>query len=131
MILVAFCSFFLNRFPVCFVILFLGTPCLVVAAQPCMEWIAIKKISPIPPPYCCIWQIGNPNISLLTKKRLKLSSINLNTGTVHLKEEQNVAFFVFKFTKRHGMLECLYQILINGVSRVPVLATTKIDNSYL
>ena len=34
------CRFFLNRFPVCFnlfVLLFLVTPCLVVAVQPCME----------------------------------------------------------------------------------------------
>ena len=34
------CRFFLNRFPVCFnlfVLPFLVTPCLVVAAQPCME----------------------------------------------------------------------------------------------
>ena len=32
------CSFFLNRFPVCFFVLpFLVTPCLVVAVQPCME----------------------------------------------------------------------------------------------
>ena len=40
--------FFLNRFPVCFnlfVFLFLVTSCLVVAAQPCMEWIPIKKKS--------------------------------------------------------------------------------------
>ena len=38
--------FFLNRFPVClnlFVFLFLVTPCLVVAVQPSMEWIPIKK----------------------------------------------------------------------------------------
>ena len=36
----------LNRFPVCFnlfVLLFLVTPCLVVALQPCMERISIKK----------------------------------------------------------------------------------------
>ena len=35
-----FSRFFLNRFPVCFnlfVLLFLVTPCLVVAVQPCME----------------------------------------------------------------------------------------------
>ena len=34
------CRFFLNRFPLCsnlFVYLFLVTPCLVVASQPCME----------------------------------------------------------------------------------------------
>ena len=34
------CRFFLNRFPVCFnlfMLLFLVTPCLVVAVQPCME----------------------------------------------------------------------------------------------
>ena len=39
-------GFFLNRFPVClnlFLFLFLVTPCLVVAVQPCMEWIPIKK----------------------------------------------------------------------------------------
>ena len=36
------CSFFLNRFPVC-CMLDLGTPCLVVAVHPCMEWIAILK----------------------------------------------------------------------------------------
>ena len=37
--------FFLNRFPVCsnlFVVLFLVTSCVVVAAQPCMEWIKKK-----------------------------------------------------------------------------------------
>ena len=36
------CRFFLNRFLVCcniFVLLFLVTSCLVVAVQPCMEWI--------------------------------------------------------------------------------------------
>ena len=41
------CRFFLNRFLVCFnlfVVLFLKTPWLVVAVQPCMEWIPIKKI---------------------------------------------------------------------------------------
>ena len=40
------CRFFLKRFPVCFnlfVLLFLVTPCLVVAVQPSMEWIPIKK----------------------------------------------------------------------------------------
>ena len=40
--------FFLNWFPVCsnlFVLLFLLTPCLIVALQPCMEWIPIKKKS--------------------------------------------------------------------------------------
>ena len=40
------CRFFLNRFPVCFklfMLLFLVTPYLVVAAQRCMEWISIKK----------------------------------------------------------------------------------------
>ena len=40
------CRFFLWRFPLCFnlfVLLFLVTPCLVVAVQPCMEWIPIKK----------------------------------------------------------------------------------------
>ena len=34
------CRFFLNKFPLCFnlfVLLFLVTPCLVVAVQPCME----------------------------------------------------------------------------------------------
>ena len=36
------CRFFLNGFPVC-CNLFLVTPCLVVAVQPCMEWIPIKK----------------------------------------------------------------------------------------
>ena len=38
--------FFLNIFSVClnlFVILFLVTPCLVVAVRPCMEWISILK----------------------------------------------------------------------------------------
>ena len=38
------CRFFLNRFPLCFnlfVIFFLVTPCLIVAVQPCMEWIPI------------------------------------------------------------------------------------------
>ena len=38
--------FFLNIFSVClnlFVILFLVTPCLVVAVRPCMEWIPILK----------------------------------------------------------------------------------------
>ena len=42
------CRLFRNRFPVClniFVFLFLLTPCLVVAFQPCMEWIPIKKKS--------------------------------------------------------------------------------------
>ena len=42
------CRFFLDRFPVClniFVFLFLVTPCLVVAVQPCIEWIPIKKNS--------------------------------------------------------------------------------------
>ena len=41
-------GFFLNNFPVCFnlfVLLFLVTPCLVVAVQFCMEWIPIKKKS--------------------------------------------------------------------------------------
>ena len=40
-------SFFPKRFHVCFnifVLLFLVTPYLVVAVQPCMEWIPIKKI---------------------------------------------------------------------------------------
>ena len=40
------CRFFLNIFPICcnlFVLLFLVTPCLIVAVQPCMEWITIKK----------------------------------------------------------------------------------------
>ena len=39
--------FFLNWFPLCiniFVVFFV-TPCLVVTAQPCMEWIPIKKNS--------------------------------------------------------------------------------------
>ena len=38
---------FLNRFPVCcnlFLLLFFVTPCLVVAVQPCMEWVPIKKM---------------------------------------------------------------------------------------
>ena len=42
------CRIFLNRFPVCsnlFMLLFLATPCLVVAVQPCMEWI-VKAVSP-------------------------------------------------------------------------------------
>ena len=42
--------FFLNRFPVCsnlFVLLFLVTPCPVVAVQPCMEWIPMKKKSTV------------------------------------------------------------------------------------
>ena len=42
------CRFFLNRFPVCFklfMLLFLVTPYLVVAAQRCMEWIPFKKKS--------------------------------------------------------------------------------------
>ena len=37
---------FLNRFPVCFnlfALLFLVTPCLVVAVQSCMQWIPILK----------------------------------------------------------------------------------------
>ena len=41
------CRHFLKRFPICFdlfVLLFLVTPCLAVAVQPCMEWIPIKKI---------------------------------------------------------------------------------------
>ena len=36
------CRFFLNRFPVClnlFVLLFLVTPCLVVAVQPCLHGV--------------------------------------------------------------------------------------------
>ena len=40
------CMLLLSRFPVCrnlFVLLFLETPFLVVAVQPFMEWIAIKK----------------------------------------------------------------------------------------
>ena len=46
--------FLVKRFPVCFnlfVLLFLVTPCLVVAVQPCMEWIPfkIKKITGLPP----------------------------------------------------------------------------------
>ena len=45
--------FFLNRFPIgCnpVVLLFLVTPCLVLAVEPCMEWITIKKkkIQPCP-----------------------------------------------------------------------------------
>ena len=43
-----YCRFFLNRCPVyvnLFVLLFLATLCLVVAVQPCMEWIPIKKVS--------------------------------------------------------------------------------------
>ena len=43
------CRFFLNRFPVCFtlfVILFLVTQCLMMAVQPCIEWIPnFKKLS--------------------------------------------------------------------------------------
>ena len=42
------CRIFLSRFPVCFifyVLLFLVTPCLLVAVQPCMDWISIKKLS--------------------------------------------------------------------------------------
>ena len=38
--------FFLNKFPACFnlfVFCFLVTPCLVVAVQPCIEWIQIRK----------------------------------------------------------------------------------------
>ena len=41
-----YCRFFLNRFFVCcnlFVLLFLVTPCVVVAVQSCMEGIPIKK----------------------------------------------------------------------------------------
>ena len=41
-------SFFLKRFPGCFylfVLLFLVTPCLVVAVWLCVEWISIKKKS--------------------------------------------------------------------------------------
>ena len=40
------CRLFLNRFCVCsnlFVLFFLVTPCLVVAVQPCIEYIPIKK----------------------------------------------------------------------------------------
>ena len=40
------CRFFLNRFPVCFnlfVHIFLVTSCLILAVQPCMEWISIKE----------------------------------------------------------------------------------------
>ena len=40
------CGFFLTRFPACcilFVLLFLVTPSLVVAVQPCIGWIPIKK----------------------------------------------------------------------------------------
>ena len=40
------CRLLLKRFPVCFSLselLFLVTPCLIVAVQPCMEWIPIKK----------------------------------------------------------------------------------------
>ena len=39
--------FFVKRFPVSFnlfVLLLLVTPCLVVAVQPCIEWIPIKKM---------------------------------------------------------------------------------------
>ena len=37
--------FFLKRFPVCFSLcIFFVTPYLVVAVQPCMEWIPFKKI---------------------------------------------------------------------------------------
>ena len=38
------CSFFVKRFPTCFnffVLLFLVTPCLLLAVQPYMEWIPI------------------------------------------------------------------------------------------
>ena len=41
------CSFFLNRFPVyfnLFVLLFPVAPCLLVALQPCMERIPIKRV---------------------------------------------------------------------------------------
>ena len=41
---------FLNRFSVCFnlfVLLFLVTPYLVLAVQPCMEWIPIKRNGPL------------------------------------------------------------------------------------
>ena len=41
------CRFFLSRFLLCFnlfVLLFLQTPCLLAAVQPCMEWNQIKKI---------------------------------------------------------------------------------------
>ena len=47
---------FLNRFPVCFnlfVLLFLETPCLVVAVQPCMEWTSIKKKRSFRRPHFC------------------------------------------------------------------------------
>ena len=40
------CRFFLKRLPVCvnlFVLLFLAIPYRIVAVQPCMEWIPIKK----------------------------------------------------------------------------------------
>ena len=40
--------FSLNRFPLCcnlFLLLFLVIPCLVLTAQPCIEWIPIKKKS--------------------------------------------------------------------------------------
>ena len=51
------CKFFLNRFPVFFnyfVLLFLVTPCLIVAVQPCMEWIPIYIYTLI---HCklCFW----------------------------------------------------------------------------
>ena len=48
--LLTVCRFFLKKYPVCFnlfVLLFLVTPCLVVDAEPCMEWIPIKKKLPI------------------------------------------------------------------------------------
>ena len=40
------CRFLLNRLSVCcnlFVLHFLVIPCLIVAVQPCMEWIPVKK----------------------------------------------------------------------------------------
>ena len=48
------CSFFLNSFPVAFnllVFLFPVTPCLIVAVQPCMEWIPFKEIN--------FWPVNN------------------------------------------------------------------------
>ena len=42
------CRFLLNKFPECFnlfVLFFLVSLCLIVAAQPCMKWIPIKKKS--------------------------------------------------------------------------------------
>ena len=58
----------LNRFPVCsnlFVLLFLVTPFLVVAVQPCMEWI----------PICFFKKSGSATVLKPVKKYLQRSSI--------------------------------------------------------